>query len=81
VGVPQGLVWVGPYEALEAGHDAYQGLLIGRAGEPDPVDLTIYIVTITAGALILQMAGCLIPELSFDDLALSAELHAPLSRD
>ena len=68
-------VWLGTYEAREVGHYAYQGLKIGRDGLPDPDEPNIYIVTITAGALILQVAGSLLLELAFDDLDFPPELH------
>jgi hypothetical protein len=68
-------IWLGTYEALEVGHYAYQGLKVGRDGLPDPEKPNIYIVTITAGLLIMQVAGSLLSELSFDDLELPPELH------
>jgi hypothetical protein len=61
-------IWIGTYEALEVGHYAHQALRIGRDGLPDPGESNVYVVTITAGALILQVAGSLLPELAFDDL-------------
>jgi hypothetical protein len=39
------------------------------------VTSNIYIVTITAGALIVQVAGSQLRELSFDDLDFPSELH------
>ena len=68
-------IWIGTYEALEVGHYAYQGLKVGRGGLPDPETPNVYIVTITVGALITQVAGSLLPELSFDDLEFPSELH------
>lgn len=68
-------IWIGTYEALEVGHYAHQALKIGRDGLPDPEDPNVYVASITAGALILQVAGSLIPELSFDDLPYPPELH------
>jgi hypothetical protein len=68
-------VWLGTYEALEVGHYAYQALKVGRDSLPDPEEPNIYTVTITAGALIVQVAGSLLPELSFDDLDFPPELH------
>jgi hypothetical protein len=68
-------IWIGTYEAQEVGHYAYQGLKIGRDDLPDPEGPTIDIVTITAGALIVQVAGSLLPDLSFDELELPPELH------
>ena len=68
-------IWLGTYEALEVGHYAHQALKVGRDDLPDPVEPTIYIATITAGALILQVAGSLLPDLAFDDLPLPSELH------
>jgi hypothetical protein len=45
----------------------------------------MYVVTITAGALIIEVAGSLMPELAFDDLPLPGELHVakiwPISDD
>lgn len=68
-------IWIGTYEALEVGHYAYQALKVGRHGLPDPETPNIYIVTITAGALIVQVAGSLLHELSFDDRDFPSELH------
>jgi hypothetical protein len=68
-------IWLGTYEALEVGHYAFQALRVGRDGLAEPEEPNIYIVTITAGALIVQVAGSLLPELSFDDLDLPSELH------
>jgi hypothetical protein len=68
-------VWLGTYEALEVGHYAYQGLKVARDNMPDPDDPTIYIATITVGALIVQVAGSLLPELSFDNMPYPPELH------
>lgn len=77
--------WLGTYEALEVGHYAHQGLKVGNSELPEPEEPTIYIVTITVGALIIQVAGSLLPELAFDDLELPAELHVakiwPPSKD
>jgi hypothetical protein len=70
--------WVGTYEALEVGHYASQGLLVRRTGQPDPGSPTIYIVTITMGTLIIQVAGSVVDGLGFDDLdlaKLAPELH------
>jgi hypothetical protein len=68
-------IWIGTYEALEVGHYAYQALKVGRGDLPDPEAPNIYIVTITAGALIVQVAGSLLRDLAFDDLDLPSELH------
>jgi hypothetical protein len=68
-------VWLGTYEALEVGHYAYQGLKVGRDGTPDPEEPNVYIATITVGSLIVQVAGSLIPELSFDDMSYPSELN------
>jgi hypothetical protein len=68
-------IWLGTYEALEVGHYAYQALKVGRDDLPAPEEPNIYIVTITAGTLIVQVAGSLLPELAFDDLDLPTELH------
>lgn len=68
-------IWLGTYEALEVGHYAHQALKVGRDDLPDPVEPTIYIATITAGALILQVAGSLLPDVAFDGLRLPSELH------
>ena len=75
-------IWLGTYEAQEVGHYAYQGLLVGRTGLPDPDRPTIYIVTITVGTLIIQVAGSVVDGLGFDDLDLAdlaPELHSPRS--
>jgi len=71
-------IWLGTYEAQEVGHYAYQGLLVGRTGSPGPDEPTIYIVTITVGTLIIQVAGSVVEGLGFDDLdldTLAPELH------
>jgi hypothetical protein len=68
-------IWIGTYETLEVGHYAYQALKVGRDGLPDPVTPNIYIVTITAGALIVQVAGSQVRELSFDDLNFPSHMH------
>jgi hypothetical protein len=68
-------MWLGTYEALEVGHYAHQGLKLGRDGLPDPQQPNIYIVTITAGALIIQVAGGLLHDLGFDDVDYPPELH------
>lgn len=68
-------IWLGTYEAEEVGHYAYQGLRVARTGLPAPEGPTIYIVTITAGTLIVQVAGSLLADLGFDDLDLPSELH------
>ena len=61
-------IWIGTYEALEVCHYAHQDLKVARDGEPPPDSPTIYISTITAGALIVQVAGSLLPDLAFDEL-------------
>lgn len=61
-------IWIGTYEALEVCHYAHQDLKVARDGEPPPGSPTIYISTITAGALIVQVAGSLLPDLAFDEL-------------
>jgi len=63
-------IWIGSYEALEVGHYAYQDLRVARDGEPAPDAPNLYISTITAGALIVQVAGSLLPDLAFDSFAL-----------
>jgi hypothetical protein len=68
-------IWLGTYEAQEVGHYAYQGLKVGRDGLPDPVEPNIYTVTITVGALIVQVAGSLVPGLGFDGVDYPPELH------
>jgi hypothetical protein len=68
-------IWLGTYDATEVGHYAYQALRVGRDELPDPEEPTIYTVTITVGALIVQVGGSLIPELSFDELPTPPELH------
>jgi len=68
-------VWLGTYEAQEVGHYAHQGLRVGPPGQRAPTGATIYIVTITVGMLIVQVAGSLLEFPSFDDLPLPAELH------
>jgi hypothetical protein len=67
--------WLGTYEAVQVGHYAYQGIKMTREDLPDPEVPTVYVVTITAGALIVQVAGSLLPELSFDGLDIPSELH------
>ena len=56
------------YEARELGHYAYQGIRLAREGEPEPAEATVYFVTFTVGALVLQLTGSLIPEWSFEDV-------------
>ncbi len=68
-------IWLGTYEALQVGHYAYQGLRVGSEGLSEPGEPNIYTVTITAGALIIQVAGSLLPDLGFDDVVYPAELH------
>jgi hypothetical protein len=68
-------IWLGTYEALEVGHYAYQGLKLGREGLPEPEEPNIYVVTITIGALIVQVAGSLLPDLRVDDVPFPPELH------
>jgi hypothetical protein len=71
-------IWLGTYEAEEVGHYAYQGLLVRRPGLPAPTTPNIYIVTITVGLLIAQVAGSVVGGLGFDDLDLTdlaPELH------
>jgi len=68
-------IWLGTYEALEVGHYAYQGLRIGREGLREPEEPTVYVVTITIGALIVQVAGSLLPDLRVDDVPYPSELH------
>jgi hypothetical protein len=68
-------IWLGTYEAHDIGHYAYQALRIGHADLPEPDSPNIYIVTITIGALIVQVAASLVPGLSVDDLDLPSELH------
>jgi hypothetical protein len=68
-------IWLGTYEAADMGHYAYQGIRLGREGLAAPVEPTIYTTTITLGALIVQVAGSLLPDLSFDDLPYPPELH------
>jgi hypothetical protein len=68
-------VWLGTYEAKEVGHYAYQGLRVGVPEGPAPEGPTIYIVTISVGMLIVQVAGSLLSYPSFDDLLVPAELH------
>jgi hypothetical protein len=68
-------IWLGTYEATDVGHYAFQALKVGHDELPEPEEPTIYIVTITIGALIVQVAGSLILELSFDELPPPPELH------
>jgi hypothetical protein len=68
-------MWLGTYEAKEVGHYAYQGLRVGVPEGPAPEGPTIYIVTITVGMLIVQVAGSLLGYPNFGDLPLPAELH------
>ena len=68
-------IWIGTYDALEVCHYAHQDLKVARDGKPAPSSTNIYISTITAGALIVQVAGSLVPDLAFDDLPL--EVLAP----
>jgi hypothetical protein len=65
---PDNGVWVrlATYEASDLVHYAYQGLKVERTDHPEPTKPTIYFVTITAVALVVQLAGSLIPEWSFD---------------
>jgi hypothetical protein len=63
-------IWIGTYEAFEVCHYAHQDLKVARDGEPAPGSPNIYISTITAGALIVQVAGSLMPDLAFDELPL-----------
>jgi hypothetical protein len=63
-------IWIGSYEALEVCHYAHQDLKVARDGEPAPGSATIYSSTITVGALIVQVAGSLVPALAFDELPL-----------
>jgi hypothetical protein len=48
------------YEAQEIGHYAYQGLKLARDDQPDPTEPTVYFVTLTVGALVVQMTGSLL---------------------
>ncbi|MDA0136405.1 hypothetical protein [Solirubrobacter deserti] len=63
-------VWirVATYEARDIGHYAYQGIRLGKRGEPEPAEVTVYFVTMTAVALVLQVTGSLLDEWRFKDV-------------
>ena len=63
-------IWIGTYEALEVCHYAHQDLKVARDDEPAPDAPNIYVSTITTGTLIVQVAGSLLPDLTFDELPL-----------
>jgi hypothetical protein len=56
-------LWVllATYEAEELRHYAYQGLLLGAGDGPAPTAPTVYFVTITIGALVVQIIGSVLP--------------------
>jgi hypothetical protein len=62
-----GGLWVslGTYVGRDIGHYAYQGMKLARADEDDPEEPTLYFVTITLGALVVQVVGSLLAELTF----------------
>lgn len=73
---PTSGVWirVASYEACELCHYAYQGLKLARDGEPEPDGPTVYFVTLTVGALVVQVAGSLLPEWDFGGVPYPEEL-------
>jgi hypothetical protein len=64
---PANGLWVllATYEAQELRHYASQGLLFGEGAGRAPTAPTVYFVTITVGALVVQVIGSLVPSLSF----------------
>lgn len=61
---PRGF-WVSlaTYEAVELRHYAHQGLRLTRGGVSAPPGPNVYFVTITAGALVVQVTGSRLPGL------------------
>ena len=82
-------VWIrlATYEARDIGHYAYQGMRLGRRDEPEPPEPTVYFVTITIGALVVQVSGSLLEDWRFqnvpypDDFAIAEIWPASASVD
>lgn len=56
------------YEAHELRHYAYQGLRLGQDGRPPPPGPNVYFVTITVGALVVQVTGSVLPDWPYGTL-------------
>jgi hypothetical protein len=67
-------IWIGTYEARDVCHQADQALAVARRGDHAPQAPNTYISTFTVGALMLQVAGSLIPELAPDRMPYPPEL-------
>jgi hypothetical protein len=69
-------LWVSlaTYEARDVGHYAYQGLRLGKTSDPAPSEATVYFVTITIGALVVQIVGSALPDWTFAAVPYPAEL-------
>jgi hypothetical protein len=69
-------LWVrlATYEAQDIGHYAYQGLRLQPGQDPPPVEPNIYFVTITLGALVVQLSGSLLEEWTFGNVPYPPEL-------
>jgi hypothetical protein len=59
--------WLAAYDAEQIGHYAYQGLLLMESGDTAPVDPTAYAVTLSAGSVVLQVAGTSLASLSLGE--------------
>jgi hypothetical protein len=74
--VPNGAwIRIATYEAREVGHYAYQGILLAKQDTPPPTEPTVYFVTITIGALVVQVSGSVFEEWSFADLPYPPRLN------
>jgi hypothetical protein len=70
-------VWVrlATYEARDIGHYAYQGMKLVPEGDPEPSEPTVYFVTITIGALVVQITGSMLSDWTFASVPYPPELN------
>jgi hypothetical protein len=68
------------YEAVELRHYAHQGLRLTRGGVSAPPGPNVYFVTITAGALVVQVTGISLPG-SPVQIPISGPVRAGCRRD